>query len=43
MIFVAVWLQASPQAKQVELACGEDPTNGPCAAKIAAFVASLST
>jgi pimeloyl-ACP methyl ester carboxylesterase len=37
------WLQVSPQAKQVELSCGEEPTEGPCATQVAAFVAGLSS
>lgn len=36
------WLQVSPRAKQVELSCGEEPTEGACATKVAAFVAGLS-
>ena len=35
------WLQASPEAQQVELSCGEEPTEGPCATEVADFVASL--
>lgn len=35
------WLQTSPQAKQVQLSCGEEPTEGPCAIKVADFVESL--
>jgi pimeloyl-ACP methyl ester carboxylesterase len=35
------WLQASPQAKQVKLFCGEEPTEGPCATRVAAFVENL--
>ena len=37
------WLQTSPQAKQVQLSCGEEPTEGPCATKVANFVQSLGT
>ena len=37
------WLQTSPQAKQVKLSCGEEPTEGPCATKVANFVESLDT
>ena len=37
------WLQASPQAKQVRLSCGEEPTQGPCATRVARFVESLDT
>ena len=37
------WLQTSPQAKQVQLSCGEEPTEGPCATKVANFVESLDT
>ncbi len=37
------WLQTSPQAKQVELSCGEEPTEGPCATRVAAFVTNLDT
>jgi len=35
------WLQTSPQAKQVKLSCGEEPTEGPCATEVANFVESL--
>jgi pimeloyl-ACP methyl ester carboxylesterase len=35
------WLQTSRQAKQVRLACGEEPTEGPCATEVATFVESL--
>ena len=35
------WLQISPRAKQVELACGEEPTEGDCATRVAAFVQHL--
>jgi pimeloyl-ACP methyl ester carboxylesterase len=34
------WLQASPHAKQVNLFC-EEPTEGPCATSVAAFVENL--
>ena len=37
------WLQTSPQAKQVQLSCGEEPTEGPCATKVADFVEGLDT
>ena len=37
------WLQASPQAKQIALSCGEEPTEGPCATRVAAFVEDLDT
>ena len=37
------WLQTSPRAKQVQLSCGEEPTEGPCATKVADFVESLDT
>src|SRR6478735_1374834 len=37
------WLQTSPQAKQVQLSCGEEPTAGPCATKVANFVQGLDT
>jgi len=37
------WLQTSPQAKQVQLSCGEEPTAGPCATTVANFVESLDT
>lgn len=36
------WLQASRQAKQVKLSCGEEPTEGPCATRVAAFVENLN-
>jgi pimeloyl-ACP methyl ester carboxylesterase len=35
------WLQTSTRAKQVELSCGEEPTEGPCATEVAAFVTNL--
>ena len=37
------WLQTSPQAKQVKLFCGEEPTEGPCANSVARFVESIDT
>ena len=37
------WLQTSPQAEQVQLSCGEEPTEGVCATKVANFVQSLDT
>ena len=37
------WLQTSPQAKQVQLSCGEEPTEGACATNVANFVQSLDT
>ena len=37
------WLQSSPQARQVTLACGEEPSEGPCATAVADFVESLVT
>ena len=37
------WLQTSPQAKQVTLSCGQEPTEGPCATTVADFVDSLDT
>jgi pimeloyl-ACP methyl ester carboxylesterase len=37
------WLQASPQAKQVQLACDQGPTQGLCATRVASFVQSLGT
>ena len=37
------WLQTSPRAKQVKLFCGEEPTEGPCATKVASFVESVDT
>ena len=35
------WLQTSADARQVALSCGEEPTQGPCATRVAAFVRSL--
>jgi pimeloyl-ACP methyl ester carboxylesterase len=32
------WLQTSPDSRQVELSCGEEPTEGPCATEVAKFV-----
>lgn len=37
------WLQTSPQATQVTLSCGQEPTQGPCATAVADFVDSLDT
>ena len=37
------WLQTSRQAKQVKLFCGEEPTEGPCATRVASFVESVDT
>lgn len=37
------WLQVSPLATQVELSCGEEPTSGQCATRVAAFVAGLNS
>ena len=37
------WLQTSPHANQVQLFCGEEPTEGACAARVASFVESLDT
>ena len=37
------WLQTSPHAKQVRLFCGEEPTEGRCATKVATFVEGLSS
>ena len=36
------WLQVSRRAKQAELFCGEEPTEGPCAMRVAAFVQHLA-
>jgi hypothetical protein len=35
------WLQVSPKSRQVELACGEEPTGGPCADAVVEFVNGL--
>jgi hypothetical protein len=35
------WLQVSPKSRQVELACGEDPTEGRCAEAVVEFVNGL--
>jgi hypothetical protein len=35
------WLQVSPKSRQVELACGEEPTVGPCADAVVEFVNGL--
>ena len=35
------WLQVSPKSRQVELACGEEPTAGPCADAVVEFVNGL--
>ena len=35
------WLQVSPESRQVELACGEEPTEGPCADAVVEFVNGL--
>jgi hypothetical protein len=35
------WLQVSPMSRQVELACGEEPTEGPCADAVVEFVNGL--
>jgi pimeloyl-ACP methyl ester carboxylesterase len=35
------WLQVSPKSRQVELACGEEPTEGPCADAVVEFVTGL--
>ena len=35
------WLQASADARQVALSCGDEPTDGPCATRVAAFVGRL--
>ena len=35
------WLQVSPKSRQVELACGEEPTEGPCADAVVEFVNGL--
>jgi pimeloyl-ACP methyl ester carboxylesterase len=37
------WLQVSPQARQVTLSCGQEPTEGPCATTVVDFVDSLDT
>jgi pimeloyl-ACP methyl ester carboxylesterase len=37
------WLQSSRQAEQVQLSCGQEPTEGACATKVADFVQSLDT
>jgi pimeloyl-ACP methyl ester carboxylesterase len=37
------WLQTSPQARQVTLSCGQEPTEGACATAVADFVDSLDT
>ena len=34
------WLQVSPKSRQVELSCGEEPTEGPCADAVVEFVDS---
>jgi pimeloyl-ACP methyl ester carboxylesterase len=36
------WLQVSPKSRQVELACGEEPTEGACADAVVEFVNGLS-
>jgi alpha/beta hydrolase fold len=36
------WLQVSPKSRQVELACGEEPTEGPCADAVVEFVNGLT-
>ena len=35
------WLQVSPKSSQVELACGQEPTQGPCADAVVEFVIGL--
>jgi hypothetical protein len=35
------WLQVSPESRQVELSCGEEPTEGPCATEVVEFVEGL--
>jgi pimeloyl-ACP methyl ester carboxylesterase len=35
------WLQVSPKSRQVELACGQEPTEGPCADAVVEFVNGL--
>ena len=35
------WLQVSPKSSQVELACGEEPTEGACADAVVEFVNGL--
>jgi pimeloyl-ACP methyl ester carboxylesterase len=35
------WLQVSPKSSQVELACGDEPTVGPCADAVVEFVKGL--
>jgi pimeloyl-ACP methyl ester carboxylesterase len=37
----AFWLQVSPESRQVQLSCGEEPTVGPCAEAVVEFVNSL--
>jgi pimeloyl-ACP methyl ester carboxylesterase len=37
------WLQTSPDSKQVELSCGAEPTEGPCATEVAKFVKKVSS
>ena len=37
----AFWLQVSPKSRQVELACGEEPTEGACADTVVEFVNGL--
>ena len=35
------WLQVSPKSRQVEFACGAEPTEGPCADAVVEFVNGL--
>ncbi len=37
------WLQTSPDSRQVELSCGDDGTDGPCAAELVTFVKKVDT
>jgi len=35
------WLQTSPDSRQVELSCGDDGTDGPCATELVKFVKKI--
>jgi len=37
------WLQVSPESQQVELSCGADGTDGPCATELVKFVKKVGT
>ena len=37
------WLQTSPDSRQVELSCGDDGTDGPCATELVKFVKKVDT